>query len=179
VTVADERLRIDNNGVVVVGGPSATSTQFGGGYSLVVDSSFSSSDQAAIFVTTPTTSAVSGRAFAIGVTGDSFATSIFHSNGAIGVGPGGDSNRDVFLTRSTTNTFRIGTTYAGTGNGNLIVNGNVGIGTTTPSEKLDVSGTVKATGYKSSDGSAGVSGSFTTTDGKTITIKNGLVTSIV
>lgn len=57
--------------------------------------------------------------------------------------------------------------------------GNVGIGTASPSEKLDVSGTVKATSYKSSDGSAGVSGSFTTTDGKTITIKNGLVTSIV
>ena len=58
-------------------------------------------------------------------------------------------------------------------------NGFVGIGTTSPGEKLDVSGTVKATGYKSSDGSAGVSGSFTTTDGKTITIKDGLVTSIV
>lgn len=57
--------------------------------------------------------------------------------------------------------------------------GNVGIGTTSPSEKLEISGTVKATGYKSSDGSAGVSGSFTTTDGKTITIKDGLVVSIV
>jgi len=67
-------------------------------------------------------------------------------------------------------------------NSNLLLqpsDGNVGIGTTSPGEKLDVSGTVKATGYKSSDGSAGVSGSFTTTDGKTITIKDGLVTSIV
>ena len=61
----------------------------------------------------------------------------------------------------------------------LLNNGNVGIGTTAPSEKLDVSGTIKATGYKSSDGSAGVSGSFTTTDGKTITIKDGLVVSIL
>jgi hypothetical protein len=34
-------------------------------------------------------------------------------------------------------------------------------------------------GYKAVDGSNGVSGSFTTTDGKTITIKNGIVTSIV
>lgn len=64
-------------------------------------------------------------------------------------------------------------------NGMSLNGGNVGIGTTAPSEKLDVSGTVKATGYKSSDGSAGVSGSFTTTDGKTITIKDGLVVSIV
>jgi hypothetical protein len=44
---------------------------------------------------------------------------------------------------------------------------------------LDVQGVVQTDGYKSSDGSAGVSGSFTTTDGKTITIKDGLVTSIV
>ncbi|MFH2047740.1 MAG: hypothetical protein ABIK92_21655 [Pseudomonadota bacterium] len=31
--------------------------------------------------------------------------------------------------------------------GDLIVNGNVGVGTTTPTEKLDVNGTVKATGF--------------------------------
>lgn len=44
---------------------------------------------------------------------------------------------------------------------------------------LDVQGVVQTDGYNSSDGSAGVSGSFTTTDGKTITIKDGLVTAIV
>jgi len=36
-----------------------------------------------------------------------------------------------------------------------------------------------ASGFRSSDGSSGTSGTFTTTDGKTITIKDGIVTSIV
>lgn len=40
-------------------------------------------------------------------------------------------------------------------------------------------GTIKPTGYKSSDGSSGVSGSFTTADSKTVTVKDGLITSIV
>jgi hypothetical protein len=39
--------------------------------------------------------------------------------------------------------------------------------------------TIRAGGYKSSDGSTGADGSFTTADGKTITVKNGLITSIV
>jgi hypothetical protein len=48
------------------------------------------------------------------------------------------------------------------------------------SQTLTVNGVLKSTiGYQSTDGSAGVSGSFTTTDGKTITIKDGLVVSIV
>lgn len=38
---------------------------------------------------------------------------------------------------------------------------------------------IKATGYKSSDGSVGATGSFTTADSKTVTVKNGLITSIV
>ena len=40
-------------------------------------------------------------------------------------------------------------------------------------------GVISAQGYNSADNSPGVSGSFTTTDGKTITIKDGLVTTIV
>ena len=61
--------------------------------------------------------------------------------------------------------------------------GNVGIGTTSPSDKLQVNGTVRASGYKSSDGSAGI----TTTVGVknasqsqnlTLTIKDGVVTAV-
>jgi hypothetical protein len=71
----------------------------------------------------------------------------------------------------------INPTENATGTGaKLLIDAQVG---GTSKFKVDNTGTVKATGYKSSDGSAGVSGSFTTTDGKTITIKDGLVVSIV
>ena len=56
--------------------------------------------------------------------------------------------------------------------------GNVGIGIAEPSETLDVDGNIKATGYKSSDGSAGATGSFEDKDGNTITVKNGLITDL-
>jgi len=56
-------------------------------------------------------------------------------------------------------------------------NDRVGIGTNTPSEKLEVNGTIKATGYKSSDGSTGATTSFTAGD-KTITVKSGLITAV-
>lgn len=49
----------------------------------------------------------------------------------------------------------------------------------TPNVSVDSSGTIQPTGYKSSDGSAGVSGTFTTTDSKTVTVKDGIITSIV
>lgn len=55
---------------------------------------------------------------------------------------------------------------------------SVGIGTASPSETLDVVGNVKATGFKSADGSLGASGTFTSADSKTVTVKNGLITSI-
>jgi len=45
-------------------------------------------------------------------------------------------------------------------------------------ENLSTSGTMKAGGYKSSDGSDGATGTFTTADSKTVTVKNGLITSI-
>jgi len=58
--------------------------------------------------------------------------------------------------------------------------GEVGIGMTA-TEKLDVNGTIKGTGYKSSDGSAGLSGTMTLDDGAnwrvTMTFKNGLLTA--
>ena len=63
--------------------------------------------------------------------------------------------------------------------------GNVGVGTITPNEKFTVVGSISATGtvqpsnYKSSDGSSGATGTFTTADAKTVTVKNGIITSIV
>lgn len=60
-------------------------------------------------------------------------------------------------------------------------NGNWGLGlgiNDLPTERLDVKGNINSTGYKI-NGTVGVSGSFTTTDGKTITINNGIVTNIV
>ncbi|NCB26301.1 MAG: hypothetical protein EOM62_12625 [Bacteroidia bacterium] len=64
----------------------------------------------------------------------------------------------------------------------IIQNGNVGIGTTGPSEKLEVNGNIKATGYKSSDGTIGKSTTINVRKADdsgacTITVKNGLVTA--
>jgi len=44
--------------------------------------------------------------------------------------------------------------------------------------QLKTDDTFQAAGYKSSDGSDGATGSFTSSDGKTITVKNGLITAI-
>ncbi|MFT4310848.1 MAG: hypothetical protein ACMXYC_04405, partial [Candidatus Woesearchaeota archaeon] len=57
----------------------------------------------------------------------------------------------------------------------LAMNGDVGIGTTSPSEKLQVSGNIRATGYKSSDGSTGSTGGFYDASSNFITVKNGLI----
>ncbi len=57
--------------------------------------------------------------------------------------------------------------------------GNVGIGSTSPSAALDVNGTIKATAY-SVGASTGASGTFTTADAvpKTVTVTNGIITGI-
>ncbi|MFC1621547.1 hypothetical protein ACFL2G_04505 [Candidatus Omnitrophota bacterium] len=56
-------------------------------------------------------------------------------------------------------------------------NGDVGIGTTGPASKLDVDGDVNAVSY-STGGTSGASGTFTTLDGKTVTVTNGIITNI-
>lgn len=76
----------------------------------------------------------------------------------------------------------IGASYSGTSaapaNG-LIVQGKVGIGTASVevSDTLSVSGTVNATAY-SVGATAGASGTFTTVDGKIVTVTNGIIISI-
>ena len=57
-------------------------------------------------------------------------------------------------------------------------NGNVGIGKTNPNHKLEVEGNVEAHSFSVND-TAGASGSFVSNDGKTVTVTNGLITSIV
>lgn len=144
----------------------------------------------------------------------------------------GSSNGGTGVLRlSATGGLSIGSSYVATdpGAGSMIVSGNVGIGTTSPSARLhilsateqfrsgvtaaiywnattaDTTGvttfnavggttpsfvfsdpvsatTLKATiagGYISSDGSTGATGTFTTADLKTVTVKDGLVTAIV
>ncbi|MBU1147560.1 MAG: hypothetical protein KKD11_04340, partial [Candidatus Omnitrophica bacterium] len=72
----------------------------------------------------------------------------------------------------------------------MLIEGNVGIGTTTAAQALDVNGTVSATamdiagtvnatGYEAG-GVAGASGTFITADipPKTVTVVNGIITDI-
>jgi len=54
-----------------------------------------------------------------------------------------------------------------------------GFDASTANQFLNINGTLQALSYKSSDGSTGATGSFTSNDGKTITVKNGLITNIV
>lgn len=53
-----------------------------------------------------------------------------------------------------------------------------GVGTSTPTEAIEVVGNVKASGFKTG-AATGVSGTFTTADAKTVTVTNGIITSIV
>lgn len=75
----------------------------------------------------------------------------------------------------------VGGSYSGTetapANG-MLVEGSVGIGTDSPTVKLDVNGTINATGY-SAGGTVGYNGSFqvsTPTGTLTITVSNGIIT---
>lgn len=55
----------------------------------------------------------------------------------------------------------------------------IGVNITAPNEDLEVAGTIRANTAFNINGSAGVSGSWTTVDGKTVTSTGGLITSIV
>lgn len=76
----------------------------------------------------------------------------------------------------------IGAGYSGTNTASsngLIVQGNVGIGTNDPGANgLKVLGIIDTTTGYSVNTTAGVSGSFTTLDGKTIIVTNGIITTI-
>ncbi|MFA5744851.1 MAG: immunoglobulin-like domain-containing protein [Candidatus Paceibacterota bacterium] len=127
------RMKITNTGNVGIGTTDEITTKL----KVVSD------DQTAYFVSGATNETASGRAFAIGNSAKTYATAIFYSNSFIGLGSG-DATRDTFIGRSAANTIRIGSDYDGTGTGNLIVNGNVGIGTTSPLTKLSIQGTAGA-----------------------------------
>jgi hypothetical protein len=57
--------------------------------------------------------------------------------------------------------------------------GSVGIGNTAPGYAIDVTGVVNASSGFSVGTTAGASGTFTTVDLKTVTVTNGIITSIV
>jgi len=78
------------------------------------------------------------------------------------VNPG--SNK-LYIANSNTATPLI---YGEFDNGFITINGD-----------LTSTGTIKAAAYKSSDGSAGATTTFTTHDSKTVTVKNGLIVSVV
>jgi hypothetical protein len=55
----------------------------------------------------------------------------------------------------------------------------VGIQTSTPAYALDVTGDINLSGVYRTGGTPGVSGTFTSQDGHTVTVTNGIITSIV
>lgn len=55
----------------------------------------------------------------------------------------------------------------------------VGIGTSSPNETLEVAGKIRANTAFNINGTDGASGNFTTVDGKTVTVTNGIITAIV
>jgi len=76
-----------------------------------------------------------------------------------------------------TNETVIGNSAVGIGS-NSVVLGNDDIITTLLKGDVSTLGTIKGGGFESSDGSAGITTSFTNGDGNTVTVKNGLITDI-
>jgi hypothetical protein len=107
-------------------------------------------------------------------TGNTFLST---STGSVGIGVSDPKSKmDV------EGGLAIGAGYSGTTaaptNG-MIVEGKVGIGTSSvgASDALAVGGVVNATSY-STGTDTGATGTFTTLEGKTVTVKNGIVVSI-
>jgi hypothetical protein len=74
---------------------------------------------------------------------------------------------DTAISRIGPGKVAIGNGTAGNTSGTLVLS------------SLSATNFVQANSYQSSDGSVGATGSFTSQDGKTVTVKNGLITSIV
>jgi hypothetical protein len=55
----------------------------------------------------------------------------------------------------------------------------IGAGKSVPTEDLEVAANIRCDGVYKAGALSGVSGSFTTTDGKTVTVTNGIITNIV
>lgn len=85
---------------------------------------------------------------------------------------GGDEATILMSGTSTIQLTTNGTSFIGSASG-------FGIGNTTPGFPLDVTGDINTSGAYNVSGVPGVSGTFTTVDLKTVTVTNGIITSIV
>jgi hypothetical protein len=109
------------------------------------------------------TDAAGNSLFSGGVNGDDYRRFTLTGGGAWSIGSG-SAAPDTVLSRSAANTFRI-SSDGSTGAANLIVNGNVGIGTSSPATTLHVRGSSAAVTRFSStnaDGAIQLMGSGTT-----------------
>lgn len=107
--------------------------------------------------------------------------------------PANQTNRETFLigydgsscieltTRLTAGTVRpIKIYHTGYANQvNVAINGNVGFGVASPQEDVHADDTVRADTTFNINGTDGTGGTFTTTDGKTVTVSGGIITAIV
>ena len=82
----------------------------------------------------------SGKAIGFTVDGEGFARGMFYTDGSYAIG-GGAGDRDIYLRRSSASALQL-SSDGGTGAANLLVTGNVGIGTTSPGTILDAAGAI-------------------------------------